>query len=137
MSVIVIDASVAASWCFEDEASGPGDELLDQVARLGAVVPSLWHLEIGNILRQAERRKRIAEAVSQQKLLLLSGLPIETDTETSARAWGATLLLARRHTLTVYDAAYLELTLRRGLPLASEDHDLLAAAQSQGVVTVS
>lgn len=135
--MIVVDASIAASWCFEDEASGPGDELLDQVARLGAVVPSLWHLEIGNILRQAERRKRIAESSSQQKLQLLAGLPIETDAETSARAWSATLLLARRHTLTVYDAAYLELALRRGLPLASKDHDLLAAAQSEGVATVT
>ena len=137
MSAVIIDASVAAGWCFRDEASEAGDNILEQVKKFGAYVPSLWHLEVGNVLRQAERRNRISESVSQRQFQLLLTLPIQVDSETAAQAWAATMLLARQHKLTVYDAAYLELATRRGLPLASKDKELLAAAGREGVRTIA
>ena len=137
MSAVIIDASVAAGWCFRDEASEAGDNILEQVKKFGAYVPSLWHLEVGNVLRQAERRNRISESVSQRQFQLLLTLPIQVDSETAAQAWAATMLLARQHKLTVYDAAYLELATRRGLPLASKDKELLAAAGRQGVRAIA
>ena len=137
MSVVIIDASVAAGWCFKDEISEAGDDVLEQVKNAGAIVPSLWHLEVGNVLRQAERRNRISESVSQRQFQLLLMLPIQVDSETAAQAWKATMSLARQHMLTVYDAAYLELATRRGLPLASKDKELLGAAGREGVRTIA
>ena len=137
MTALVIDASVAVAWCFADEASSAGDSVLEQVRNHGAVVPGLWHLEVGNVLRQAERRKRISEADATRQLGLLDMLPITVDAETAVRAWSATLSIARQHKLTVYDAAYLEVAIRRGLPLASKDAELLAAALSSGVSAIA
>ena len=134
--MIVIDASVALSWCFADEATAEGDAVLDLVRSEGARVPSLWHLEVANVLRQAERRKRITEAEVSQRLELLAALPILTDTETQRRAWGPTLALARQHELTAYDAAYLELAVRFGLTLASKDQKLLEAARASGMTII-
>lgn len=133
---VVIDASAAACWCFSDEASPQSDALFAEVASKGAVVPGLWHLEIGNILRQAERRKRISEEVSQRQLALLARLPIRIDDETARHAWLTTIGLARNHTLTVYDAAYLDLALRQSFPLASKDDALLRAAETCGVAVI-
>jgi predicted nucleic acid-binding protein len=133
MTAIVIDASVAVSWCFEDEASPQGDLILEQVRRHGARVPSLWHLEVANVLRQAERRGRITEAETTVRLELLATLPIIVDSATVLRAWNQTLALARAHVLTPYDAAYVELAARLGLPVASKDHDLIRAATQLGV----
>ena len=135
--MIVIDASLAAAWCFDDEATVQADMMLDRVRAEGARVPCLWHLEIANVLRQAERRGRIGEADCSRRLELLAQLPILTDIETTTRAWGPTLALARTHRLTVYDAAYLELAARLGLPLASKDNELLAAAANSGVVAIA
>ena len=135
--MIVIDASLAAAWCFDDEATAEADQILDRVRAEGARVPSLWHLEIANVLRQAERRGRISEADSSRRFELLAQLPIVTDIETMTRAWGPTLALARTHTLTVYDAAYLELAARLGLSLASKDKELLAAARSSGIMVIA
>lgn len=133
---VVIDASAAACWCFSDEASPQSDALFTDVLSNGAVVPALWHLEIGNMLRQAERRKRISEAVSQRQLSLLSQLPIKIDDDTARHAWLTTIGLARTHALTVYDAAYLDLALRRSVPLASKDDALLRAAEACGVAVI-
>lgn len=135
--MIVIDASLAAAWCFDDEATVEADQMLDRVRAEGARVPCLWHLEIANVLRQAGRRGRISEADSSRRLELLAQLPIVTDIETMTRAWGPTLALARSHTLTVYDAAYLELAARLGLSLASKDKELLAAARNSGIVAIA
>ena len=135
--MIVIDASVAVAWCFADEATPEVDAVLDRVRADGARVPSLWHLEVANVLRQAERRGRISEADTSRRIELLEQLPITTDGETMQRAWGTTLALARAHALTVYDAAYLELASRLGVPLASKDKELLAAAQIGGVSFVA
>ena len=133
MSALVIDSSAALAWCFEDEASPRSDVLFKQVRDQGAVVPGLWHLEVANVLLQAERRGRIAAADVAMRLDLIAALPIATDNETTARAWRDILALARAEGLTTYDAAYLELAIRRGLPLLTKDEALIAAAERNGV----
>jgi predicted nucleic acid-binding protein len=136
MSGVVLDCSVAVSWCFEDEAAEETDALLERARDEGAVVPSLWHLELGNVLLQAERRGRINAADVTTRLALIGDLPILTDGETSLRALRETLTLARAETLTTYDAAYLELSIRRGLPLATKDRSLQVAARRIGIKTL-
>jgi predicted nucleic acid-binding protein len=129
----VVDSSIALTWCFEDEASPETDGLFERVRDDGAVVPALWHLEVANVLLQAERRGRIGRADVARRLMLISDLPIATDQETTPRAWRETLSLARAENLTAYDAAYLELAERRGLPLMTRDNELGAAAKRLGV----
>ena len=133
MSALVIDSSAALSWCFEDEASPESDALFEQVRDQGAVVPGLWHLEVANVLLQAERRGRITTADVTMRLELIADLPIATDNETTARAWREILALARAEGLTTYDATYLELAIRRGFPLMTRDAALIAAAGRSGV----
>jgi len=130
---VVIDASVALTWCFEDEASPQTDALFERVRDGGAVVPALWHLELANVLLQAEKRGRIATGDVATRLELIAELPIATDHEAAARAWREVIALARAERLTVYDAAYLELAVRRGLPLSSRDDALVGAAHRIGV----
>lgn len=130
----VLDSSVTMAWFFDDEATAATDELLDSLNSDGrAVVAAHWALEVGNTLLTAERRKRTSVADSSHFLGILDALPIETDLETVAKASGATLALARTHVLTLYDSAYLELALRRSLPLATLDKNLRAAAKRTGV----
>ncbi len=129
----VLDGSVTLAWFFEDEADAYAESIEDSLAIAQAVVPTLWSLEVANGLLVGERRKRTTEAKATQFLTLLSSLPIAVDPETAVRAWKDTLLLARAHHLSAYDAAYLELALRRGLPLASLDGPLKAAAKAVGV----
>jgi predicted nucleic acid-binding protein len=131
---IVIDASIALSWCFEDEASPETDALADRVAIEGGIVPALWHVEVTNVLLQAEKRGRISAYEVGAKLEMFGDLLIETDYESVGRAWRETLLFARFHKLTSYDATYLELAIRRGVPLATLDKALAAAARVVGVV---
>lgn len=133
MSRSVLDCSVALSWCFEDEATPETDALLDRVRDEGAVVPSLWHLELANILLHAERRRRISTEDVATRLSLIAVLPILTDQETTIRAWHDILGIARVEGLTTYDAAYLELAIRLGIPLLTKDNDLIAAAGRRGV----
>ena len=133
MSALVIDSSAALSWCFEDEASPESDALFEQVRDQGAVVPGLWHLEVANVLLQAERRGRITSGDVAMRLGLIADLPITTDNETTARAWREILALARAEGLTTYDATYLELAIRRGFPLMTKDAALIAAAGRSGV----
>jgi predicted nucleic acid-binding protein len=133
MSAVVIDASIALSWCFEDEASPETDGLFERVRDEGAIVPGLWHLELGNILLQAEKRGRITSKDVGVRLDLIAELPIVTDQETTARAWREILTMARADRLTTYDATYLELAVRRGLPLLTKDGELVRAAKRMGV----
>ena len=137
MSDLVIDSSAALSWCFEDEASPASDALFERVRDRGAVVPGLWHLEVANVLLQAERRGRIATGDVATRLELIAELPITTDDETTARAWREILALARAEGLTTYDAAYLELAIRRGLPLQTRDRALATAAGRCGVAVAT
>jgi predicted nucleic acid-binding protein len=98
-----------------------------------AAVPSLWHLEVANVLALADRRGRITPAESAELIALLEMLEIVVDGETSVRAFARVLDLAREERLTAYDAAYLELAMRLGIPLASKDGDLCDAAERLGV----
>lgn len=97
-------------------------------------MPDLWHLEVANTLIVGERRKRSTQANTVKWIGFLAALPITVDEATKAHAFGNTLSLAREHNLSAYDAAYLELALRRGLPLATLDDKLKAAAQAVGVI---
>jgi predicted nucleic acid-binding protein len=133
MTGFVLDCSIAVAWCFEDEASDICDALLERVRDEGASVPSLWHLELGNVMVQAERRGRIMSADVSTRLELIGDLPIVTDDETPQRALHEVLALARAENLTTYDAAYLELAIRRGLPLATNDKRLRNAGINTGV----
>lgn len=129
----VLDNSIAMAWSFEDEVSAYADAVLDRLAEVSAVVPVLWPLEVANALLMGERRKRSTEAETLKWVAILSGLPIHVDPDSNAHAWSDTLGLARGHNLTAYDAAYLELAVRRGLPLATIDAKLKEAAVAVGV----
>lgn len=129
MSAVTIDSSIALTWCFEDEASPETDALFDRVRNDGAFVPALWYLELGNVLLQAEKRGRIRAADIAIRLQLIADLPISVDQETTSRAWHEILTLARTERLTTYDATYLELALRRDVPLMTRDNELSAAAR--------
>jgi predicted nucleic acid-binding protein len=133
VSAVVIDSSIALSWCFEDEASPETDSLFERVRDEGAIVPGLWHLELSNVLLQAEKRGRISAGDVATRLGLIAELPISTDQETTIRAWREILTLARAESLTTYDATYLELAVRRGLLLLTKDNELRRAATRLGV----
>jgi predicted nucleic acid-binding protein len=129
----ILDGSVTLAWCFPDEKAPYPLAVLDSLAQARAVVPAIWPLEVGNAWVVGERRKRSTQADTTHWIGFLNSLPINVDDETTGRAWGDILDLARAHNLSVYDAAYLELALRRGLPLATLDEDLRAAAAAVGV----
>ncbi len=131
--MLVVDASVALAWCFADEATTATDALAVRARREGAVVPAHWLLETLNALLVAERRGRIGRGDVAAHAETLEYLDAEVDGETGHRAARATLALARDGKFSVYDAAYLELALRRGLPLATLDGDLAKAARKAGV----
>ena len=131
---VVIDSSVTLAWCFADERTAAVDAVLTQVAETGAMVPSLWRLEIANALQMAVKRKRIDSTFRDASLADLRALPIDIDLETDQQAWTATLRLADRFQLTLYDAAYVELAQRVALPLATLDQAMRMAAGTLGLV---
>lgn len=131
---LVLDSSVALTWCFEDEHTPATLALLDQIAETGAMAPALWPLEILNGLAMAERRGRLDTAHRRQLAGFLRDLPVDLDPETASQAWTATALLAERYRLTLYDAAYLELAQRLDLPLATLDQELRAAGSALDIV---
>ncbi len=134
MTGFVLDCSVAMAWCFADETNPYTEAVLQDLADAGAVVPSIWPLEMANVLLSAERRKRISKAQSRRFVELLQTLPIDVDDVSAARVWNGVLSLAREQQLSAYDAAYLELAMREGLPLATADNALKRAAKRCGVV---
>jgi predicted nucleic acid-binding protein len=134
---LVLDASMAICWLFEDERTEAAHNILLRIVAEGAVVPSLWRLEVANVLRNAVRRGRCDEAFVDQSLARLERLGIAIDDETDIHAWGATRALSREQGLTPYDAAYLELAMRKRWPLASCDNDLVAAARRRSVEVLS
>jgi len=129
----VLDCSVTMAWCFDDEATPYTDSVQDQLDNVRAIVPTIWPLEVTNAALVGERRKQLDEARSTRFFALLSGLPIIVDEGTSSKAFVAIAHLARAHQLSSYDAAYLELAIRRGLPLACLDGKLKAAAKATGI----
>ena len=130
---LVLDASLTMAWYFDDESTAATDALLDRVSDAGAVAPTVWRLEVANAFQTAIRRKRIDAAYRDGALTELALLPITIDADTDTFAWTTTLRLAEQFTLTVYDAAYLELAQRRSLPLATLDEPLRAAGHVLGV----
>lgn len=132
----VLDCSVAVSWCFEDEANGLADRALHMLASQEALVPALWPLEVANVLLVSERRKRLTEADVMRFVELLRELPIVVDESTTSRAMRDVIALAREHDLSSYDASYLELAVREGLPLATLDKALAKVARRCGVALV-
>lgn len=132
----VLDASVALLWLVpQTNPSGmdDADAVLIAMKESQAVVPSLFALEIANVVAKVESKGVVTEADSQRFIALLGQLNIATDQETMKHALGDTLNLARRYKLSAYDAAYLELALRTGLSLSTLDADLAKAATSAGV----
>jgi len=126
---LVLDASLAIAWYFENERTQDTDAALDRVMAAGAVVPALWRIEVASGFQAAVRRNRIGRRYRDEALEQLAALPIVVDPETVLHAWSTTLSLADRYGLTPYGATYLELAQRRLLPLASLDKALLAAAR--------
>ncbi len=130
---LVLDSSVTLAWLLDDEGSPAVDDVLARVTTARAWVPSIWRLEIANSLTIAVRRQRITREFRDQSLADLALLRIMTDPDTDGFAWADTIALADAHRLTTYDAAYLELALRLGLPLATLDGDLRRAASKLSV----
>jgi len=130
----VLDASMAMAFVFEDEATHETDQILDRCGEgHRAVVPALWRWEVGNALLMAARRERLSRPEARQHLARLGLLPVTVDERAWHESWGAAWFLAAKHRLTLYDAAYLELAVRLGAPLASLDTELRRAAKAEGV----
>jgi len=132
-AAFVVDCSVAMTWLFNDEATPQTAELLGRLATESALVPTWWFVEVANVLAIAERKSRIAAAQSIAFISDLDKLDIQSDDDGPGRAFAHLLPLCREHQLTSYDAVYLDLALRRGLPLATLDQQLRKAAKKMGV----
>ena len=130
---LVLDSSIALAWVYADETTDAVLGLFDDIIIDGAWVPGLWRWEIANVLQLNVRRGRHAGDFRDGALSSLALLPVKVDAEADRQAWSATLHLAERYGLTVYDASYLEIASRRKIPLATLDWQLRAAAASDGV----
>ncbi|MDO9415806.1 type II toxin-antitoxin system VapC family toxin [Pararhizobium sp.] len=133
---LILDSSATLAFLLDDERTPAISALFDTVVQNGAVVPSLWYLEVANSLTVAVRRKRIPAVARDQLLLHLKRIDIATDEETHVHAWTATVKIADLYGLSIYDAAYLELAQRRRLPLATLDTALTNAARQSGVIVL-
>lgn len=130
---LVLDASTALSWAFEDEADAEGDRVMELLRTESAVVPPLWELEVANGLVVATRRGRIEAADAARFGRLLLSLPIAVEPAERGRPLDAAFRLAETHGLSVYDAAYLDLALRYRIPLATRDRALARAAEAESI----
>ncbi|MGP9821775.1 type II toxin-antitoxin system VapC family toxin [Salinarimonas sp. NSM] len=134
--MIVLDSSMTLSWFFEDEQTATSTALLLRIPSTGALVPSLWKLEVANALATAVRRNRCTPDLVETSLSRLERMGIRIDEATARHAWGATRALATAHALTIYDATYLEVAVRERLPLATCDRRLAAAGRACGIEVV-
>lgn len=125
----VIDNSIVMAWCFSDEANKYADIVLDSLERHEALVPAIWPLEVGNVVLAAERRKRLTESDSIRFLNLINELPITVQQETPDRMLKEIFALARECYISSYDASYLDLAMRNGVPIATQDTGLKKAAK--------
>jgi len=134
LSRFILDASVTLCWCFENQATDYTEAIFERLAGGEEVsVPFIWPVEVANVLVTAERRKALKVAQVRGFVEELSAWPIQVDTLGVDRAFQQVLGTAREHNLSAYDAAYLELAIREGLPLATLDEDLKRAARAVGV----
>jgi predicted nucleic acid-binding protein len=129
MNSFVVDNSVVMSWCFKDETNKYGDAVLNRLAEATAIVPPIWPLEVVNVLLVAERRNRLKQVDSVRFITLLSQLPIVVEHEGSERKMKDLLALGRANNLSSYDAAYLDLSMRKDCPIATLDKKLIEAAK--------
>lgn len=134
MNRLVVDASMTLSWLLPDESGASALTVRNEILTAESVwVPAHWRLEVCNSLWMAERRQRLDASGIAQAVALFTQLPVSIDPETNEHAGTETLALARQHALSVYDAAYLELALRRGAALASLDQPLRVVSKKLGV----
>ena len=129
----VVDNSIVMTWCFQDEANQYADAVLNSMTDAAAIVPVIWPLEVVNVLLVAERRQRLQQTDSVRFLALLSQLPIVVDQSRLEGKMGELLALGRANLLSSYDASYLELAMRHGLPIATLDQKLIEAARKVAV----
>lgn len=132
----VVDASVTMSWCFADEATPYTEAVLTRLDGESAIVPTIWPLEVANVLLVAERRGRLTKAQTARLTAILRAMPISIDHTDVLVVLGPVLALGREHHLSAYDASYLELAMREGLPLATQDERLRTAASRAGAALV-
>lgn len=125
----VLDCSITMAWCFDDESTGFTDSVLENLSDKIAVVPTIWPLEVANVLLLSKKKRRITEVQSVSFIDSLSALPIIVDPSTTSRAMHSIFVLAGELDLTVYDAAYLELAIREKVPLLTLDNGLIKAAK--------
>lgn len=130
MNALVVDASVAASWLFDDEDDPRAGRALARLEDFGGIVPQLWHYEIRNVLLVAQQRQRITAQGLDDRLAALTELPLQIDTTPDL---AVALALARNHGLSYYDGLYLELACRLRSTLASLDAALVRAAVAEGL----
>ena len=133
IKMFVLDCSVTMAWCFEEESADASKQVLYLLKNMKAIVPAVWSLEVSNVLRVAERKSRINLADSDSFINMLNKLPIEVDIGLSSMFNKQLIAITRKHHLSSYDAAYLELALRYNVPLATFDSALRQAAQSEGL----
>ena len=129
IAAFVLDCSIAMAWLFNDEATPKTEALLTRLTTETALVPAWWCIEITNVLAMAERKGRITPTQSEAFIADLGKLGIEKDNEAPDRAFTYLLAMCRTHRLTSYDAIYLDLAVRRNMPLATLDDDLRKTAK--------
>ena len=130
---LVLDSSVALAWIYADEATEAVLNVFERVHREVAWIPALWRWEVANALQMNVRRERHGAAFRDEALSNLACLPIKVDARAEPEAWLGTLVIAERHGLTMYDASYLEIAVRRKIPLATLDRQLRVAAENEGI----
>jgi predicted nucleic acid-binding protein len=135
VSRFVLDASTVLTWCFPDEKAQKAEEVSERIASgERAVVPAFWRHEVLNALLVGERRNRLSLDLTQAFIVDLNRLPVDIDDgATQEIVFNTTQALCRKHGLTAYDAAYLEIAKRGAYPLATVDEDLRRAADTEGV----
>ena len=136
MTDFVLDNSVAMRWLLASEKTSDqkyAEKVLTSLTNADAHVPNLWHLEATNVLLGAEKRLETNSSEIEGFISQLENLPLHVDSLTSHQAFSRTLALARAYKLSSYDAAYLELAIREGLPIATLDKLLIKAAKKAGV----
>lgn len=129
----VLDCSVTMAWCFKDESNDFTDKILESLGSATAIVPTIWSLEVANVLMMANKSRRIGELQSASFIDALLLLPIVVDDSTTSRAMHSIYIVAGQSDLSVYDAAYLELAIREKIPLLTLDRAMIKAAKKWNV----
>lgn len=133
----VLDGLMTLAWCFPDERTEFTNAVIRRMSDEAAHVPAIWPLDVANGLLNGERRGRLTEAEIESFLEEIRSFEFVIDDPSQSTAFNSILGIARRNDLTSYDASYLELTMRLGLPLATLDTRLADAATRAGVPLIA